>query len=65
MKRALAFGTTKVLFALAITAVSVLAVQTLNSNPISSPKPRCPCSCPYPTMCSGPPACVCIVMGDY
>jgi hypothetical protein len=38
MIRTLAFGTAKILFALAITAVSVKAVQTLTSSPAQKPR---------------------------
>ena len=65
MLRTKSFGIAKVLFALAITAVGVTAVQTLNSNAATPPKGKCPCQCPYYTMCSGPPNCLCVFMGDY
>ena len=58
--RYLTFGIAKVLFMLAIAAVSVKAVKTLNSANAQPPHTTCPCQCPYYSMCSGPPACVCM-----
>jgi hypothetical protein len=60
MVRFLAFGIAKILFMLAIGAVSVKAVKTLNSENVQGPQTTCPCQCPYYSMCSGPPACVCM-----
>ena len=54
------FGFTKFLFAAALTAAGVYAGAALKSEPAQPPGSKCPCSCDYYAMCSGPPMCLCM-----